>query len=90
MKNSFQTTGKGIKAMGTTISIDEAQAKLAELIRQLAPGEEIIITENQQPVAKLVSQPKPSQRRQPGRCKGMITLLVEDDEHLEGFKEYMP
>lgn len=76
--------------LGTTISIDEAQVKLAELIHQLAPGEEIIITENRRPVAKLVSQPKPLQRREPGRCKGMITLLVEDEEHLEGFREYMP
>jgi antitoxin (DNA-binding transcriptional repressor) of toxin-antitoxin stability system len=76
--------------VGTTVSIDEAQTRLAELIHQLAPGEEIIITEDQQPVAKLVSQARPVQRRQPGRCKGMITLLVEDDEHLEGFKEYMP
>lgn len=76
--------------MGATVSIDEAQAKLAELIRRLAPGEEIIITENQQPVAKLVLQPRVPQRRQPGQCRGMITLLVEDDEHLEGFEEYMP
>ena len=76
--------------METTVRIDEAQAKLAELIHRLAPGDEIIITENQQPVAKLVSQSKPLQRREPGRCKGMITLLVEDEEHLEGFKEYMP
>jgi len=76
--------------MATTVSIDEAQAKLADLIHRLAPGEEIVITENQQPVAKLVSQHQPPRRREPGRCKGMITLLVEDDEHLEGFKEYMP
>ena len=46
--------------MSATITIDEAQAKLRELIHQLAPGEEVIITENQEPVAKLVSQsPKP-------------------------------
>ena len=76
--------------MGTIVSIDEAQAKLAELIQRMAPGDEIIITQNQQPVAKLVSQSKPLQRREPGRCKGMITLLVEDEEHLEGFKDYMP
>lgn len=76
--------------MGTTVSIVDAQARLAQLIHQLAPGDEVIITENQQPVAKLVSQAKSLQRREPGRCKGMITLLVEDEEHLEGFKEYMP
>ena len=43
--------------MSATITIDEAQAKLKELIHQLAPGEEVIITENQQPVAKLVGEP---------------------------------
>lgn len=76
--------------MTTTVSIDEAQAKLAEIIANLSPGDEVVITQNQQPVAKLVIPAKPLQRRKPGRCKGMITLLVEDDEHLEGFKEYMP
>ena len=76
--------------MATTISIDEAQARLPDLIHELAPGEEIVITENQQPVARLVIPPKPLRRREPGRCKGMITLLVEDDKHLEGFGEYMP
>ena len=42
--------------MSTTITIEEAQAKLKELIHQLAPGDEVIITENQQPVAKLVNE----------------------------------
>ena len=27
--------------------------------------------------------------RVPGNCKGMITLLIEDDEHLKDFEEYM-
>ena len=49
--------------MSASITIDEAQAKLRELIHRLAPGEEVIITENQEPVAKLVSQsPKPRPR----------------------------
>jgi antitoxin (DNA-binding transcriptional repressor) of toxin-antitoxin stability system len=77
--------------MSATTTIDEAQAKLKELIHLMIPGEEVIITENQQPVAKLVSEPTKRRRaRTPGNCKGMITLLVEDDEHLEGFAEYMP
>jgi antitoxin (DNA-binding transcriptional repressor) of toxin-antitoxin stability system len=76
--------------MSVEITVDEAQAKLKDLIHQLAPGEVVTITENQQPVAQLVIPPRAVQRRHPGRCKGMITLLVEDDEHLEGFREYMP
>ena len=54
----------------TTVSVQEAQAKLSELIRKLKPGDELVITENNQPVAKLVPetpQPKPSSRPPPGR-----------------------
>ena len=77
--------------MSITIPVEEAQAKLKDLIHQLAPGDEIIITENQQPVATLMGKPSPPRKpRVPGNCKGMITLEVEDDEHLEGFAEYMP
>jgi prevent-host-death family protein len=33
------------------VTIEEAQAQLAELIDKIALGEEVIITRNQQPVA---------------------------------------
>lgn len=76
--------------MTTNISIEEAQDKLAEIIANLSPADEVIITDNQQPVAKLVAQLSAQrQARTPGNCKGMITLLVEDDEHLKDFEEYM-
>ena len=78
--------------MSITITVEEAQAKLKELIRQLAPGEEVIITENQQPVARLVGdRPKPKPPRPgPGLCKGMVTYVAPDfDAPLEDMKEYM-
>ena len=72
-----------------TVTIEEAQAKLLELIEKLAPGEEVLITRDQQPVAQLI--PPPSIKPQPvfGSCKGMLTIVTEDEEHLEDFKEYM-
>jgi prevent-host-death family protein len=79
--------------LSATITIEEAQAKLKELIHKLAPGEEVIITENQQPVAKLVNQPpntKPGLRPAPGLGKGCITIVSDDDEHLKDFVDYMP
>jgi antitoxin (DNA-binding transcriptional repressor) of toxin-antitoxin stability system len=76
----------------TTVTIEEAQAKLPEIIHQLSPGEEVVITENQQPIAKLVSErsPKLRLRPPPGLGKGMITIVSDDDEHLKDFAEYMP
>jgi prevent-host-death family protein len=77
--------------MPAIVTIEEAQAKLKELIDELALGEEIVITENQQPVAKLVGEraalpPRPA----PGLGKGSIVYMAPDfDEPLEEFKEYM-
>jgi antitoxin (DNA-binding transcriptional repressor) of toxin-antitoxin stability system len=76
--------------MSTTVSLEEAQARLTELIEHLSPGDEIIITREQQPVAKLVGSRQARKPRQPGNCKGMLTIVSDDDEHLEDFKEYMP
>ena len=44
-----------------TVTIQEAQATLLELIHQLPPGEELVITENNQPVAKL-ARTQPTQQ----------------------------
>jgi len=76
-----------------TVSLKEAQAKLTELIHKLKPGDEVVITENNQPVAKLVPplpQPKPGLRPPPGLGKGYITIVSDDDDHLKDFEEYMP
>lgn len=77
--------------MSITITIEEAQAKLKDFIHQLAPGDEIIITENQQTVAKLISEAaKPAKRPPPGLGKGSILFMTPDfDEPLEEMQEYM-
>ncbi|HMF17522.1 MAG TPA: type II toxin-antitoxin system Phd/YefM family antitoxin [Gemmataceae bacterium] len=73
------------------VTIQQAQATLPDLIHNLTPGEEVVITENNQPVARLVSEKPPvGQRPGPGLCKGMITIVADDEEHLKDFEEYMP
>ncbi len=76
--------------MSATITPEEAQAHLAELIRNLAPGEELIITENRQPVAKLVGErPSRQPRPAPGLGKGSILYMASDfDEPMEEFVDY--
>ncbi|HVC96792.1 MAG TPA: type II toxin-antitoxin system Phd/YefM family antitoxin [Pirellulales bacterium] len=76
----------------TTVSIQEAQAKLSELIQDLTPGEEVVITRNDQPIARLIAplnQP-PHQPRRPGTLRGTVLYMAPDfDEPLDDFKEYM-
>ena len=74
-----------------TVTIEEAQARLSDLIHRLTPGEELLILENNQPVAKIVSQKSALRRRPgPGLCKGMLTIVADDEDHLKDFSEYMP
>ena len=76
--------------MADKISIDEAQGHLKDLIAGLAPGAELIITDDDKPVAKLVSERKhPTEFRKPGLGKGMISIVRDDDAHLDDFAEYM-
>jgi antitoxin (DNA-binding transcriptional repressor) of toxin-antitoxin stability system len=75
--------------MSASITVEEAQAKLKDLIAKLAPGEEVIIIDNQQPVAKLVATAKPTERKC-GTLKGTVLYMAPDfDAPLEDFKEYM-
>ena len=59
-----------------TVTLAEAQADLAGLIRRLPPGESLVITEDDRPVATLTAAPPaPPQRREPGLWKGKLTIL---------------
>ena len=74
----------------TTLTIQEAKAKLEEIIHRLAPGDEVVITENNQPVAKLArTEPKQQWPCKAGSAKGKIWMAPDFDAPLEEFKEYM-
>jgi prevent-host-death family protein len=75
----------------STVTLEEAQARLANLIDQLQPGEEIVITRDQKPVARLVAEAKPERKpRRPGTLKGSVLYMAPDfNAPLDDFKEYM-
>ncbi|HEX4132825.1 MAG TPA: type II toxin-antitoxin system prevent-host-death family antitoxin [Pirellulales bacterium] len=74
----------------TTISIQEAQAKLPELIHRMLPGDELLITENNQPIARLVPATAVRPQRKLGTMRGTVLFTAPDfDAPLEDFKEYM-
>jgi antitoxin (DNA-binding transcriptional repressor) of toxin-antitoxin stability system len=74
-----------------TISIEQAQASLGEVIRDsAASGETVVITRDQQAVAELTAVPPRRPTPVFGSCRGMLTILSDDDEHLSDFAPYMP
>ena len=72
-----------------TVSIEQAQLSLKYLIEKTARGEKVLIMQDQQPVAELVAIPLSKPAPVFGSCKGMLTIVSEDDEHLKDFEEYM-
>lgn len=73
------------------INIFKASKNLPDLIEAVISGEEIIITKDDQPVAKLVPV-SPVKKRWPakaGTAKGLVTISDDFDEPLEDFKDYM-
>ncbi|MBC7783384.1 MAG: DUF2281 domain-containing protein [Burkholderiales bacterium] len=76
--------------MSETISIEQASTRLAELIHSLGPTDEIVLTENEKPVARILPSDPSSKPRVPGLLKDKLIIVSDDDEHLEDFKDYMP
>ncbi|MFI5380408.1 MAG: type II toxin-antitoxin system Phd/YefM family antitoxin [Tepidisphaerales bacterium] len=74
------------------VTIQEAKTSLSELIHRLAPGDDVVITEDNRPVARLVAtaqEPTPA-RRQLGTLRGTVLYVAPDfDAPLEDFAEYM-
>ena len=75
--------------MSKTVELDVAQATLGELIAGLKPDEEVVIMKDHKAVARLVPSSAAPSPRQPGLMKGKLIVVAEDDEHLDGFQEYM-
>lgn len=74
----------------STASIEEVQARLPELLRDLGSGDEILIVAGGKPVGRLLPAPMPNGMPIAGRGKGKLVIHAEDDEHLRDFTEYMP
>lgn len=73
-----------------TITVAEAQNRLAELIATLKPGEDVVLTSNELPVARLVASEPLEKPRRLGTLKGTVLYMAPDfDAPLEDFKEYM-
>ncbi|MGV2830413.1 type II toxin-antitoxin system Phd/YefM family antitoxin [Myxosarcina sp. GI1(2024)] len=70
----------------TQLDISQAKSNLSNLLDLAIKGEEIIITLDNQPVAKISPIKRPLKR---GSAKGRVWMSDDFDEPLEDFQEYM-
>jgi antitoxin (DNA-binding transcriptional repressor) of toxin-antitoxin stability system len=73
------------------VTVQEAQQHLLELLKNLNPGEGVQIVAGEQVIGRLVAEEGMSRTpRTPGSAVGSLIILVDDDEHLQDFVNYMP
>jgi antitoxin (DNA-binding transcriptional repressor) of toxin-antitoxin stability system len=74
----------------STITIEEAQARLPDLIAKLQHGSGLVITRDTKPVAQLLPIPPATPQPEFGICRDKLTIVADDRDHLADFEEYMP
>lgn len=73
------------------VSVSEASKDLLKLIEAAIKGEEIVITKDEEPIAKLVPVPpiKKTWPAKAGSAKGMVTIAEDFDEPIADFEDYL-
>jgi len=71
------------------VDIEKAKTSLLELLDAALDGEEVVLTRDERPVAKLVAFTRPSARPRFGSARGLVTMADDFDAPLEDFDEYM-
>lgn len=71
------------------IALPEAQLRLAELIEEVAAGQEVVIIGNNGSSFKIVQLIPEEPLPKFGSAKGLIEISDDFDEPLEDFKDYL-
>jgi prevent-host-death family protein len=70
------------------VDVEQAQARLKELVDQANRGEEVVLTEAGKPVAKIIPIQRQVSKRTFGSARGLIHMHADFDEPIEDFEDY--
>src|SRR5215472_8757806 len=73
-----------------TVGLKEAEERLAELIDEVANGEEVMITREDGTTFKIVRVVPMAPYPKFGSAKGLVKMAEDFDEPLEDFQAYAP
>ncbi len=72
-----------------TFDISQATNSPEILFQTVLDGDEVVITQNNEPILKIVRINQPKKRRRLGSAKGLIWMSDDFDAPLEELREYM-
>lgn len=72
------------------VDIEEAAAKLSELVEEAARGSSVVISRSDGARFQLVPLPVDAPNPTFGSAKGLIDIGDDFDEPIEDFEDYMP
>jgi len=73
--------------MTIKVNIHEAKTQLSRLLQRVIAGEEVIIANAGQPIARLLPYTSPPENRRPGNDAGKILIAPDFDDPLPEFDE---
>ncbi len=75
-----------------TVTLQQAQAQLPQLLKRMVPGEELFIEQDNQRVARLIAEVALSPAaRVAGQGQGQVVFMADDfNAPLQDFQEYLP
>ncbi|HEY0022339.1 MAG TPA: hypothetical protein VGB24_05495 [Longimicrobium sp.] len=82
----------GLKAernMGERAFDIGSESRLLEFIRQAGGGEDVILTNGGEPIAKVIPITRAKGQREFGSAKGLIHMADDFDAPLDDFSDYM-
>lgn len=71
------------------VDISQATSSPESLFQTALDGNEVVITQNNEPILKIVRLNQPKKRRQSGSAKGLIWMSDDFDDMKEELREYM-
>lgn len=76
--------------MTKRVELDVAQATLRDIVAGLGPDDEVVIVVGRKEIARIRGPANKRPRREPGLLRDAITVVADDDDHLQDFADYMP
>ena len=73
-----------------TVALKEAEGRLAELIDEVAKGEEVVIIREDGTTFKIIPVAVSAPYPKFGSAKGLVHIAEDFDEPLEDFQAYTP